>query len=263
MSSRFSEPPPLRVRSALMCGLALLCIAIASTGCVPRSSTEVPVGVSLEHRLGDAPLVLDLAQPIDDTATPPSLTVSRLAYYLGRFRLQHADGRWFESARRNEPGGDYVRVELAQQQTLHFEPLHVPAGDYTALEFLVGVDPQRNRGGAQTGALDPVHGLFWTWRTGYIFFALEGRAPLSGARDHTLTFHLGGDDALARTVMLPVALRVAADGSGASLTLRVQLDEFFRGLPLDRTHTVMNAQDAAPLADRYAALFSVVTALAR
>ena len=220
-------------------------------GCEPRSAA-VPVVLTLHHRLGDAPL--NAASP---TGAETRIAVTRLSYYLGQFRLQRPDGAWIGSARRDQPEGDYVRVDLAQPATLRFEALRAPPGDYRALEFLVGVDSRRNHTGAQTGALDPEHGLFWTWHSGYIFFALEGRSPASGARDHSLTYHVGGDDALARTVVLPLSLHVRDDAPSTVLDVRVDLDAFFQDLPLDRTHTVMNAHDAAPLADRFADLFTV------
>jgi hypothetical protein len=34
--------------------------------------------------------------------------------------------------------------------------------------------------------------MFWTWNTGYIFFKLEGRSPLSTAPDGLLEYHIGG-----------------------------------------------------------------------
>jgi hypothetical protein len=228
--------------------LALGCVLLAACG--SREATGTPVVAMLEHRLGGAPLVLDQAQD------PASVTVSRLSYYLGQFRLRREDGTWIDSARRATPEGDYVRIDLAQPASLHFETVRAPPGAYRALEFQVGIDAQRNHAGAQTGALDPEHGLFWTWRTGYIFFALEGRSPASGAPNGALTYHLGGDDRLARTVTLPLELLVAPEATRTTLRVRVELDEFFRGLALDRTHTVMSPEGAAPLADRYAALFT-------
>lgn len=221
-------------------------------GCGPRSAEALPVLMTLHHRLGAAPL--NVASP---TAPATDLAVTRLSYYLGQFRLQRPDGTWIGSARRDEPEGDYVQVDLARPSTLRFEALRAPPGDYRALEFLVGIDARRNHAGAQTGALDPERGLFWTWHSGYIFFALEGRSPASGARDHSLTYHVGGDDALARTVVLPLSLHVRDDVASVPLDVRVDLDAFFQGLPLERTHTVMNAQDATPLADRFADLFTV------
>lgn len=236
---------PSNTERALLVGALL-----ALSACGSRDATAVPVIVTLDHRLGGASLALNQA------LGTPEVTLTRLGYYLGQFRLRASDGAWIESVRRTTPEGDYVRVDLSQPESLRFETVRVQPGNYRALEFQVGIDAQRNRAGAQTGALDPAHGLFWTWRTGYIFFALEGRSPASGARDGTLTYHLGGAPALARTVTLPLHLQVGTQASSAPLTVRVDLGEFFRGLALDRTHTVMSPGEAGPLADRYAALFS-------
>ncbi|RYD74793.1 MAG: hypothetical protein EOP55_14645 [Sphingobacteriales bacterium] len=68
----------------------------------------------------------------------------------------------------------------------------VPTGDYTKIEYTIGVDYARNFAGAQTGALDPINGMFWTWNSGYIFVKLEGSSPKSTATSNMLTFHIGG-----------------------------------------------------------------------
>jgi hypothetical protein len=55
---------------------------------------------------------------------------------------------------------------------------------------MVGVDSARNVSGAQTGALDPANGMFWTWNTGYIMAKLEGNAPTSPSG--TFEYRIGG-----------------------------------------------------------------------
>src|SRR5690606_27558520 len=65
-------------------------------------------------------------------------------------------------------------------------------GVYTAVKFLIGVDEARNTSGAQTGALDPMHSMFWDWNTGYIMAKLEGHSPQSTGPANFIGFHLGG-----------------------------------------------------------------------
>ncbi len=43
-----------------------------------------------------------------------------------------------------------------------------------------------------TGDLDPVHGMFWTWNSGYINVKIEGISQRSTQRNHIFQMHLGG-----------------------------------------------------------------------
>ncbi len=75
---------------------------------------------------------------------------------------------------------------------------------YNRIAFTVGVDSARNVSGAQTGALDPANGMFWTWSTGYIMAKLEGTSP--AAAGGRFEYHIGGfqepDNVLKKVTLL-------------------------------------------------------------
>lgn len=85
---------------------------------------------------------------------------------------------------------NYYLVNAAADEN-SFE-LSIPAGNYNTLEFLLGVDSSRNCSGAQTGALDPMNDMFWTWNSGYVMFKLEGNSPTSTADLQRIEHHIGG-----------------------------------------------------------------------
>jgi hypothetical protein len=62
---------------------------------------------------------------------------------------------------------------------------------YNRIAFTIGVDSALNVSGAQTGALDPAKGMFWTWNTGYIMAKLEGTSAAS-SQAGKFEFHIGG-----------------------------------------------------------------------
>jgi hypothetical protein len=73
--------------------------------------------------------------------------------------------------------------------------------------FLLGVDSATSVAGVMPGDLDPVHGMYWTWQSGYIFMKLEGRCTRSAERDGRFYWHVGGFEgkhAAQRWVKLPV-----------------------------------------------------------
>jgi hypothetical protein len=66
------------------------------------------------------------------------------------------------------------------------------AGLCNGIQFLLGIDSADQVRGAQTGVLDPVKGMFWTWNSGYQSFKIEGYSPLSTQPAHSFAFHIGG-----------------------------------------------------------------------
>ena len=61
----------------------------------------------------------------------------------------------------------------------------------TSLMF--GVDSALNFQGVHGGDLDPIHGMYWTWQTGYIHCKIEG-IFINGEKQIPIVFHLGGFD---------------------------------------------------------------------
>jgi len=241
--------------------LSLLAAAVLVACGGAAAPPGVPVRVEISHLAHGAPLVVGGDTGIA-TAAGDSFTVSKLRYYLSNFRLRRPDGSWFTAAQDPNSSAGYQLVDAAKPQSGQFEMTGVPPGSYTGIEFLIGVDEARNHAGAQTGALDPLHGLFWTWKTGYIFFQLEGHSPQSASPGQTLTFHIGGGAAATRTVFLPLAPKPARVEARVRPVIHLHADV---GQLFDQPHTVrfatlssaMSAEASAPVADNAAAMFRV------
>ncbi|MEQ1859725.1 MAG: MbnP family protein [Chthoniobacteraceae bacterium] len=154
-----------------------------------------------------APLLLDsLRYPLRDG----TVSVTRLSALLGGFALERSEGGWVELA------GQFAWLDAARRRT--GESLRdVPPGEYRALRFAVGLDPATNTGDPARWAaehpLNPnLNGLHWTWQGGYIFLALEGHFRTGDSAPRGYSYHFARD-ANRTLVTLPVALRLAADGS--------------------------------------------------
>lgn len=64
--------------------------------------------------------------------------------------------------------------------------------DFTHLSFDLGIDSLTNVSGAFGDNLDPIHGMYWTWQSGYINFKIEGSSPVCKTRKNQFQIHLGG-----------------------------------------------------------------------
>lgn len=196
------------------------------------------------------------------TSGGETFTVTKLKYYLTNFQLLK-NGQ----VKYTMPDS-YFLVDEADQTTTKLTLPKVPAGDYDAVRFLIGVDSLRNVSGAQTGALDPAYGMFWTWSTGYIFYKLEGKSPNSTLIDSTFNFHIAGfrvsnNTNAIREVVIGFNGDVLNVTGGHSPELHLFADHlrFFNGPPnqmvINGAENVMTPGARSLLyADNYAGMFS-------
>ncbi|RTQ46058.1 hypothetical protein EJV47_23175 [Hymenobacter gummosus] len=142
------------------------------SGCESKNEQPKPatgkVEIQVENVAGSSTLALNTPYT---TAAGETFRVTELRYYLSNVQLQRADGSTWAAP------DSYYLIDQAQTASQHLELKEVPEGDYTKLLLTIGVDSARNVAGAQTGALDPVHGMFWDWNSGYIFLRLNGTSP--------------------------------------------------------------------------------------
>lgn len=188
-----------------------------------------------------------------------AFTVSLFNYYISNVKLKRADGTYF-----TEPNS-YHLVKETDAASTTIKLTEVPEGEYTAVQFLIGVDSARNVSGAQTGALDPANGMFWSWNSGYIMAKVEGTSPQSTQATQDIIFHVGGfsgaNNAL-RTVTLPLNTRakVSADVDPV-VTLKADVLAWFAApnvIDFATTNVIhMPGTEAKSLADNYVSMFSV------
>ena len=107
-------------------------------------------------------------------------------YYISNIKLTKTDNSVYVV------NNSYHLIDLSDSLLSLVKLSGVPYGNYKAIQFMIGVDSTRNVSGAQTGALDPALGMFWTWSSGYIMAKIEGTSPQSTASANKLEFHIGG-----------------------------------------------------------------------
>ncbi|WP_316799367.1 MbnP family protein [Pedobacter frigidisoli] len=169
--------------------LAFLCPVILFTSC-KKSDDEISTNakssftIEFEHQVNGAALALNTTTY--KNAKGEDFKISIFKYYVSNIRLTKTDGTVYSVPE------SYFLIDESKSTSKLITVSDVPVGDYTRIEYTIGVDYARNFAGAQTGALDPVNGMFWTWNSGYIFVKLEGTSPLSTATGNALTFHIGG-----------------------------------------------------------------------
>jgi hypothetical protein len=119
--------------------------------------------------------------PFDET-----FQISRFRFYAGKIRPIYTE----RTFKKNIPSS-YHLVDFSDSNSTRFE-MAVPSGNFNGIEFTLGIDSADQNSGAQTGELDPVRGMFWTWNSGYQSFKIEGYSPASGQPAHVFAYHIGG-----------------------------------------------------------------------
>ena len=158
-------------------------IIILSNGCKTDKDNEPgPVELEFINAVGNVGLLYNQNYLSESGQV---FSVSKFKYYISNIKLTKDDGTVYA------PESYYLidqDVPASKKITLE----NVPAGTYKGVSFTIGIDSARNCSGAQTGALDPLYGMFWDWNTGYIFFKLEGHSDAAPGTGDNLIFHTGG-----------------------------------------------------------------------
>jgi hypothetical protein len=138
--------------------------------------------VVFNNHINDQPLVL-----YDSIYTNPfgeGYTLTKFKYYISNTVL-------YASGKVNRIKNDYHLIDQDIDSSLYFT-MDLPENQYDSIQFLLGVDSAMNTNGAQTGALDPMNDMFWTWNSGYVMQKLEGTSLQSSVVNNKIEYHAGG-----------------------------------------------------------------------
>lgn len=230
-------------------------------GCTKDKSVETP-GYGLRIKVVPVVNGIRLVKDVEQTNKwGESFVVDVFRIYLGNVELMN-DG--------DQPVSDhpdvYHLLDVFDSASLSIE-LKGNDQPFQRLRFQVGIDSIRNVSGAQTGALDPLKGMFWTWQTGYIHAKFEGASIASPRQDKKFTYHIGGfrqEQNTKRVILLdlPVQNVWTLDRSGLTeITMHMDINAWFSAVHDLRISEQAQVMQPGPLAlkyaDNYAEMFSL------
>lgn len=206
-----------------------------------------------KNMVNERPLLLNDSSHVYYNANGDDFYVTTFKYYISNIVLTKTNGDTVQMP------DSYFLINAADSSTLTQQLAGVPAGKYKAISFLIGVDSLRNFAGAQSGCLDPAKGMFWSWKSGYIFVKMEGVSSKSASRKNRLTFHIGGATDPDNTIRefsqdLPARLKIK-NNRVADMNIDVNAAALFMGNSTvkfsDLSHT-MGGPKSVIVADNYA-----------
>jgi len=229
-----------------------------------QSSTKIltpantgTVKITFVNTVKGKPLELHTGSYINPFGEPYSVT--KFKYYISHVSLVTGKAVFFEQE-------SYHLVDESKPGDLHFS-FAVKAGEYQSLNFMLGVDSLHNVSGAQTGALDPLNDMFWTWNTGYVMAKLEGKSPQSKLVNNKLEFHIGGfmgENNVVKNITLqlpPGKMLNIQEGKISEIIIEADIDDWWQQ-PNDikiTEHAVCSTPGALAkkIADNYSKMFSI------
>lgn len=139
--------------------------------------------IHIEHKVDSQYLQLDSITYKNNIGQP--YTITKFKYYLSNIILKSKD-------KKKSISHDVFLIDEENTSSKEIILSKIKKGVYDSISFIIGVDSLRNCSGAQSGALDPINTMFWTWNTGYIFLKLEGKSTMSSAPGKIFEYHIGG-----------------------------------------------------------------------
>ncbi|MGF2411219.1 MAG: MbnP family protein [Ferruginibacter sp.] len=240
--------------------IASLFLASSSFTHKPKPSNAKLV-LHFHNMVDDKPLLLNDSMHVYHNENGDDFYVTTFKYYISNIVLTKKNG---EQIRMPE---SYFLVNAADSTTLTQELTGVPPGKYSGISFTIGVDSLRNFAGAQTGCLDPARGMFWTWKSGYIFVKLEGVSSKSPSKKNRLVYHIGGAIAPENNIRifnseLPNTLKIKENGQ-PQIDLSVNAASLFKGsttVNFANLSGTMGGPKSIIIADNYAkGLFTITS----
>jgi len=140
-----------------------------------------------------------------------SYSIKNLKYYISHITLANA----LKTAEKE----NYQLVDESNPESKIFS-ISCKPGTYTSVNFLLGVDSLHNVSGAQSNALDPMNGMFWTWNSGYIMAKFEGSSAASSQVNNRFEYHIGGFSGVnnvLKNISLPLPIDHLPTGQAGSL----------------------------------------------
>lgn len=207
------------------------CVAVffslfISLGCAGQS-----INITLRATINGESLRLEKTLSISDN---DSVRINQLKFYMSNIQLLQDDQIVF-SELNSFHLMDIGNVNSTLLNIKTFEPV-----SFNSIKFNVGIDSITNVAGAMGGDLDPTHGMYWTWQSGYINFKIEGvyNAHTSSSKEFQL--HLGGYQTPFYNLQ-----EVILNTNSSKVNIELDLDKFFNDIDVSQVNNIMSPSSKA------------------
>lgn len=221
--------------------------------------------VAFENKFGSENFELLNRFTLNDSIT---LIAEDFKYYVSNIVLHNSNGSKFVIPK----DSSYFLINQAQIITQSINLQSIPEGDYSSLSFILGIDSAKSVSpvGERTGVLDvagEAKSMYWTWNSGYIFFALEGTYSSPKVLNNSFKYHIGGFGGYnapnlnnIKNITIPFGNSVLKIRNGKKPHVHITADvsAMFKGdgaISIEANPTVMFSPYSVNVANKYATMF--------
>jgi hypothetical protein len=173
----------------------------------------------------------------------------KFTFYLSKIKLIGIDGS-------EQQISEVMWYNLGNPETVKIK---IPEGEYTALQFSIGLDSTMNASDPSTFSeghpLSYSQNNYWTWASKYIFAKLEGRSdsnPSGTTYESAFSYHLGLDTLYReKTVSRNITI---SNSKVENVALTVEVDKIFEGIDIitdKQTHSTSNFELAEQIMNNF------------
>lgn len=238
-------------------------------GCREAQEVTFPVGSGNVELTFDPTFAGEQLRLGETYRSPQDETLSfdRFEYIISNIRLTESGGNIYTVPESYYFMGQRSAADAMRERIVLSE---VPAGDYTAITFSVGVDPETNSSTDDflKGELEIGVGMDWTWNTGYKFINWEGNYLNKNLEEEVpFVLHVGTNDNYQSLTLAFNTPLVVSETLTADAYIALQAEEVFEevglnelGLNFTDFSGVMLSpeEEASAIADQWPEMFEVV-----
>ncbi|MGB4771284.1 MAG: MbnP family protein [Chitinophagaceae bacterium] len=241
-----------------------------SSSSIQHAPATAAISVEFDNIIGGKQVQLNTGQYTN--VKGETFTISLLQYYISNLVFTKADGSQYVVPQ----DSSYFLIKEADPTT-RYARVRVPEGEYTGLQFVLGVDSVRSTKdiSERKGVLDPSdgmdNGMYWGWNSGYIFFKMEGNsnaAPTDPSGKSKYRYHIGGFGGYTAPTLNNIKVismdltkagtAKAQDGHRSNIHIMVDVEKVFNGeeqLSIAAHPTVMFSPYSVKIANNFPAMF--------
>jgi hypothetical protein len=204
------------------------------------------VNISFNAALDGKELLHDLVLVKNERDT---LQINQLKFYISNIQFLKDDELVFTAL------NSYHLIDFSLPASTSLSIKTFRSISYNSIRFYLGIDSLTNVSGALGGELDPTHGMYWTWQSGYINFKMEGQVNRKDEPSKEFQFHLGGYQQPFNALQ-----KVELNVSDEDIKIALNLNPFLKLIDLSRDHHIMSpSKKAVELSESLAKNFKVKT----
>ena len=231
------------VKYSLFLFVSIFCFSCSNNESEKDDETE-KVTLEVQFFVKDTPL--KLLQEYQNDLNQKYL-LENFKFYLSNFE--------FESASTNETfkvADSYLLFSADREKNIFEREILVKKGEYSKLNFSIGVDSIKNTSLDNTGDLDISNSMAWDWNTGYKFIVMEGKyfnIPSDLTSSIPLVFHVGLNPSYQKVSLSfdDVNDKGVFSTDNKKIVLRVDLNDFFSSPNQIDFNEINNIMGKSPL----------------